>query len=748
MFSAASFDEEKVSYFRKALEKGIVDFKEAQSIFDLRDLGYIDQRLRKIILKSLFMADVYYKSMIALAEDLKTFLQAIIGPNGMYEIAEYCDWRVPNTYPLLVPEEYHKQAEAVYGLSDLARIDANLEDIQYLKDVPAVCTMYQQSRASMKQHLEQLNQLTKHAPPEVSYIITTDPDKLEKDPETGLPHVASCYIAHSVVYLHPYFFTLKPEKQLEILYHELISHIYKGIRDEKEAMEDTRLFFGQPQPDCLGSPAFTAAKRMKGIYQRICHGIYLVLQPLFILSKKVNVSKKVNLPLTSLDFSRGSIENIREFGDTEAIKSGREEQWGATSPVAGLPRVREAILWGWGPSPTPLSQRDFTGPAPVSSLKMANNRRIAAFTIPEVLLSILALGAIAGTILTATIPRDLKAGLFLPIYIGVAGLAVCALSRLRVMTILKHYAPCTMPHARKTPISRRNFLRTAAVAVAGLVTVPSVLAAREEDYLAAEEDNPLAEENDRPRALEIIDGVYYIFGEPSQFRGLTWYPVSKGQSREEMNYKTSSWQQDIALMKNLRINTVRLYYPIYSYDEDNNTIDFEFINGVLDAFYDAGIGVIMGFPYYDDRYAWGPDISAGRIGQFPGLVTIGDYIAAFCEHPAVMMWELGNEYNIHPEWFGGNIFSWYAELKEAVAEIRLIDSSRPVGTVLAEKEDDELKEDINKCRDCGVDIIGMNLYNWNDPSEFIKSGLNFRQAAEGVWRCIFLRPALILTTAF
>ncbi|MBW2044651.1 MAG: DUF1152 domain-containing protein [Deltaproteobacteria bacterium] len=708
---------------------------------------------------------------------------------GMVEMTES---RLKDSFNMFLAEQ---RAADNFGTNDLVKASAALDRAEFLVSDLTMRKFWQINRSRLKNRLEQLTRIIKQGLPAVTYIITTDPEKLGIDPESGMPYVAACQIAqgaermaHSVVYIHPYFFDISQEDlqseglsleqlQCKILYHELISHIYKGIRDERKAMEDTRLFLGQPQPDCLGSLAFTAAKRMKAIYQRICHGIYLLLKPLFVLSKKVNVYRKVKLPLTKdINVSGYSMLDTR-YSMPGALCAmhyaenslGKEEQRGATSPVprwkvmnlaekalyylsrgwlgsvvfstafqrgvAGpstslrvpLVRLRSPSLEPsraqsrhWGPSPAPLSQRDFTGPTPVSSLKMANNRRIAAFTIPEVLLFILALGVIAGTILAATIPRDLKAGLFLPIYIGVAGLVVFALSRLRVMAILKHYAPCPMPHADKLSISRRSFLRTAAVAVAGLVTAPSVLAAEEEDYLAAEEDNTLAEENDRPRALEIIDGVYYIFGEPSQFRGLTWYPVSKGQSRQEMNYKTSSWQQDIALMKNLRINTVRVYCPIYSWDHANNRTDTDFVNNVLDTFYDAGIGVIMGFPYYDDRYAWGPDISAGRIGQFPGLVTIGDYIAAFCEHPAVMMWELGNEYNIHPEWFGGNTSSWYAELKEVVAEIRLIDSSRPVSTVLAEKEDGELKEDINKCRDCGVDIIGMNLYNWNDPSEFIK----------------------------
>lgn len=75
LFSAISLDEQKISDFRKALERNIVDVKKAQEIFDLKGLDRIDEQLKGIILKSLFTTDDYYKSMISLADDLKDFLQ-------------------------------------------------------------------------------------------------------------------------------------------------------------------------------------------------------------------------------------------------------------------------------------------------------------------------------------------------------------------------------------------------------------------------------------------------------------------------------------------------------------------------------------------------------------------------------------------------------------------------------------------------------------------------------------------------
>ncbi|MCM8827493.1 MAG: HAD hydrolase family protein, partial [Candidatus Omnitrophica bacterium] len=67
-----------------------------------------------------------------------------------------------------------------------------------------------------------------------------DPEKLGTDSKTNLPYVASCDIQNKEVYLHVIdFFGQLPTKQLEILYHELISHLVKKITNEDTAMLDT-----------------------------------------------------------------------------------------------------------------------------------------------------------------------------------------------------------------------------------------------------------------------------------------------------------------------------------------------------------------------------------------------------------------------------------------------------------------------------------------------------------------------------
>ena len=44
------------------------------------------------------------------------------------------------------------------------------------------------------------------------------------------------------------------------------------------------------------------------------------------------------------------------------------------------------------------------------------------------------------------------------------------------------------------------------------------------------------------------------------------------------------------------------------------------------------------------------------------------------------VWELGNEYNYHPERFNGNIDNWYNSMNSAANEIKKIDQNHPVST--------------------------------------------------------------------
>ena len=75
------------------------------------------------------------------------------------------------------------------------------------------------------------------------------------------------------------------------------------------------------------------------------------------------------------------------------------------------------------------------------------------------------------------------------------------------------------------------------------------------------------------------------------------------------------------------------------------------------------------------------------------------------------MWELGNEYNYNPQWFGGNIDNWYKAMNRASIKIQSIDKNRLVSSAHGDIPD-------NKALELGssINIWGINVYRWDEPA--------------------------------
>ena len=117
----------------------------------------------------------------------------------------------------------------------------------------------------------------------------------------------------------------------------------------------------------------------------------------------------------------------------------------------------------------------------------------------------------------------------------------------------------------------------------------------------------------KDRQLIIDEVPYYI-------KGICYNPVEKGYVDRDFN----NLDLDLALMNEAGINTMRVYKPIIEV-------------AVLDKIAAAGIKVITSFGYNQDGHY---DIVTG---------TYLDYINSYKNHKAILLWELGNEYNYHPE---------------------------------------------------------------------------------------------------
>jgi len=179
----------------------------------------------------------------------------------------------------------------------------------------------------------------------------------------------------------------------------------------------------------------------------------------------------------------------------------------------------------------------------------------------------------------------------------------------------------------------------------------------------------------------IVNNSQYII------KGICYHPVPKG-SKNFRNFNNLS--QDLALMNEAGINTIRGYEPIDDLD-------------VLDKINAAGIKVIIGFGYDQGGIN---DILSG---------TFIDYVKKYMNHNAILMWELGNEYNYHPEWFNGDIKNWYEVMNNAAALIKDVDTNHHVTTAHGDLPDELALEIATK-----VDAWGMNVYRWDNPETIYK----------------------------
>ena len=169
---------------------------------------------------------------------------------------------------------------------------------------------------------------------------------------------------------------------------------------------------------------------------------------------------------------------------------------------------------------------------------------------------------------------------------------------------------------------------------------------------------------------------------PYTIKGICYHSVPKGSNNRDFSNLT----EDLKLMSEAGINTIRVYSPI------NN-------KAVLDEIEAAGLKVVLGFGYNQ----------GGKFDILSGSFI--DYVNTYKNHNAILLWELGNEYNYHPEWFDGDIKNWYNAMNNAAQLIHENDPSHPVTTAHGELPD-SLALSLSK----NIDVWGMNVYRWDDPT--------------------------------
>jgi hypothetical protein len=193
-------------------------------------------------------------------------------------------------------------------------------------------------------------------------------------------------------------------------------------------------------------------------------------------------------------------------------------------------------------------------------------------------------------------------------------------------------------------------------------------------------------ENKNLDTVELSGRKILLNNEQYIIKGVCYNPVPMGDTSRNFDRLT----EDLELMKEAGINTIRVYSPIEEKE-------------VLDQLSASGIKVIMGFGY---NQGGKNDILSG---------TFINYIESYKDHDAILFWELGNEYNYHPEWFEGDISNWYKALNDAAEKAKVIDASHPVATAHGELPDSNARA---SCP--AIDIWGMNVYRWDNPTSIFE----------------------------
>ncbi|MDD4982281.1 MAG: metallophosphoesterase, partial [Candidatus Omnitrophica bacterium] len=148
-----------------------------------------------------------------------------------------------STYPLPLTEAAQRESQKQFG-RDWSSQAIEVKGFKVENQLPKELNKDQAEVISKR--LAELEHILGRAPPNLANWTLI----FSNDPSLTQGSIAACNIATRTVYLNPYFFAVSAEDllrenlaleqlQLKILYHELISHISRGITDEREAVEDT-----------------------------------------------------------------------------------------------------------------------------------------------------------------------------------------------------------------------------------------------------------------------------------------------------------------------------------------------------------------------------------------------------------------------------------------------------------------------------------------------------------------------------
>jgi hypothetical protein len=148
----------------------------------------------------------------------------------------------------------------------------------------------------------------------------------------------------------------------------------------------------------------------------------------------------------------------------------------------------------------------------------------------------------------------------------------------------------------------------------------------------------------------------------------------------------------------------------------------ENVEEVMDEAHRLGLTVLFGLPVQAERDGFDYGDKSAVKEQFNKMKEI---VRTHKDHPALLMWAIGNELDHIPGDKDYNLKMWNA-VNDIARMIHNIDGNHPAMAVVGRGNNEKMKDIVKRCKD--VDLLGINTYadiweipdwlreyNWNKP---------------------------------
>jgi hypothetical protein len=164
--------------------------------------------------------------------------------------------------------------------------------------------------------------------------------------------------------------------------------------------------------------------------------------------------------------------------------------------------------------------------------------------------------------------------------------------------------------------------------------------------------------------------------EPFDLRGVSWSPAERGAGFPDSGAYLRAADRDLPLMRAANINTVKTYLPV-----DRAVLDRVAAEGMV-----AIVTVLA------------------RSGD-----DFGSAVESLRDHPGVLMWLVGNEWNFNRLYDSCSLEACYARVAEVAAQVKRLDPRHPVATSFAPAGELPTAADLQRL--AAVDVWGLNIYS-------------------------------------